>query len=69
MSAGVRTLFAVGARLGVTITTVEAMSNRELQGWVDYFNEVERASGADDDAVDLAQLSDAQKRAMFGGRR
>jgi hypothetical protein len=61
----VRILFALGARLHMSAASVEALSMREIAAWVDYFNQ--GAAGNDEDgAIDVATLSRAQLRAMFG---
>jgi hypothetical protein len=59
-------MFAIAERLHQTVTTVERMSAREVQGWVDYWRTP--AAAADDDALDLASLSPETLRSMFPGR-
>jgi hypothetical protein len=57
-------MFAIAERLHVTVTAVERMSAREVQGWVDYW----RPADPDDDALDLAALSPETLRSMFPGQ-
>jgi len=60
-------MFAIAERLHLTVTAVEAMSAREVQGWVDYWQQP-AAPAPDDDAIDLATLSPQALRSMFPGR-
>lgn len=57
-------MFAIAERLHQPVRVVEAMSAREVQGWVDHWRQVE----PDDDAIDIAALSPDQLRGMFPGR-
>jgi hypothetical protein len=60
-----RVLFALGERLHMSVVAVEAMSVREVLGWVEYFGAQAEAQRAPDDAVDMSKLSKTQLRAMF----
>lgn len=66
MSAEEQTVYALGARLGVTATTVEAMSHREVAGWLRFFG-WSGAASANDDALPLAQVPADTLRRMFPG--
>ena len=57
-------MFAIAERLHLSVTAVERMSAREVQGWVDFWH----PAPAPDDAIDLASLSREQLRGMFPGR-
>lgn len=59
-------MFAIAERLHLTVTTVERMSVREVQGWIDYWHTP--APQTDDDALDLATLSPQALRSIFPGR-
>lgn len=65
MSAERRVVFALGARLGMSAAAIEALSARELAGWLEFFNKQQRGAANDADAVPLEQLTRAQRRAMF----
>lgn len=67
MSAGVRLLFALGARLHMSAAAVEHLSAREVAGWVEFFQAEQ--SAAPPDAPDVHSLSRAELRAMFPGGR
>lgn len=56
-------MFSVAERLHLPVTTVERMSSREVQAWCAYFAPPDE----DDDALDLAELSPDERRAMFPG--
>ena len=58
-----RILFALGARLHKSAAEIERLSVREVVAWVEFFTPA--ASGANDDAVNVANLSRAELRAMF----
>jgi len=60
-------MFAIAERLHQPVSVVEAMSAREVQGWVDYWQQP-AAPADDDDAIDMATLSPKQLRSMFPGR-
>jgi hypothetical protein len=60
-------MFAIAERLHQPVSVVESMSAREVQGWVDYWQQP-AAAGDDDDAIDMATLSPKQLRSMFPGR-
>jgi len=59
-------MFTIAERLHQPVTVVESMSAREVQGWVDYWQQP--APAEDDDAIDMATLSPKQLRSMFPGR-
>lgn len=59
-------MFAIAERLHIPVTTVERMSAREVQAWVDYYQQP--APQPDDDALDLSTLSPQALRSMFPGR-
>lgn len=59
-------MFQIAERLHQPVTVIERMSRREVQGWMDYWQPP--AAGDDDDALDLASLSQQQLRSMFPGR-
>jgi hypothetical protein len=65
MSAEARTLFAIGARLGMSVASVERLSTRELVGWVEFFARTNGRDAANDGATELQTLSREQLRAMF----
>jgi hypothetical protein len=56
----------IAERLHQPLTVVESMSTREVQAWIDYWNGAATADD-DDDAVDMASLSQQQLRSMFPG--
>ena len=60
-------MFSIAERLHMDVTAVEAMSARQVQGWVDYWQAAKPQE--DDDAIDLATLSPAQLRTMFPGKK
>lgn len=60
-------MFTIAERLHQPLAVVEAMSAREVQAWVDYW-QAPAAVPVADDAIDMASLSKAQLRAMFPGR-
>jgi hypothetical protein len=62
-------MFQIAERLHQPITVIEAMSAREVQGWVDFWNAPAPAAPVEDDAIDLATLSPAQLRTMFPGKK
>lgn len=57
-------MFAIAARLHQPVRVVERMSAREVQGWVDYWQQ----PAADDDALELSTVPREHLRAMFPGR-
>jgi hypothetical protein len=61
-------MFSIAERLHMDVTAVEAMSARQVQGWVDYWQAAAPAAPAPDDAIDMATLSKAQLKTMFPGR-
>ena len=60
-----RILFELGARLHKSAAEIEQLSTRELVAWVAFFTPTTPGAGANDDAVDVANLSRSQLRAMF----
>jgi hypothetical protein len=60
-------MFQIAERLHQPVTVIERMSTREVQAWIDYWNEGQ-AGGEDDDAIDMASLSEQQLRSFFPGR-
>lgn len=62
MSAPVRLLFALGARLHMSAAAVEQLSAREVVGWVEFFS---TPAATDDGVPDIHTLSRAQLRTMF----
>ena len=63
-------MFQIADRLHQPVTVIERMSTREVQGWIDFWNEPQQAQAApDDDAIDMATLSPQALRSMFPGRR
>ena len=65
-------MFQIAERLHLDVTAVERMSTRQVQGWIDFWNEAQplaEAGVANDDALDMAALSKAQLRTLFPGRR
>ena len=61
-------MFQIAERLHQPVTVIERMSTREVQAWIDYWNEGQAGGDEDDDAVDMASLSQQQLRSMFPGR-
>lgn len=61
-------MFAIAERLHITVTTVERMSVREVQAWVDYWQPGKMENNDNDGAIDLATLSPQALRSMFPGR-
>ena len=59
-------MFAIAERLHQPISTVERMSAREVQGWVDYWAQGSQPAN-DADVVDMKTLSREQLRGMFPG--
>jgi hypothetical protein len=66
MSAARRALFFVAHQLGTSVAALEHLSNREVQGWFDYFA-AERGArpAANDDAIPLGSLTRDDLRRMF----
>lgn len=67
MSATTRMLFALGARLHMSVAAVERLSMRELVGWVDFFKAAASTATAepDDGIPDVRTMPRAQLRRMF----
>lgn len=65
-------LFFIAERLHMSVVAVERMSNREVQGWLTWWQPPRAQTPAaevappDDDAVELRTLSKAELRRMFG---
>ncbi len=57
-------MFAIAERLHQPISVVSGMSMREVQGWIEFWQEPAQP----DDAVELSTLSREELRAMFPGR-
>jgi hypothetical protein len=68
MSASEQIVFGIAARLGRFAHEVQALSAREVDAWVRYFQACEAARGPDADALDLRSLTPEQRRAIFPGR-
>lgn len=66
-AAHARLVFALAARLQVSAAGLEALSAREVGGWITHFNAQADADddGVDDGAIDLATLDRGTLRAMF----
>jgi hypothetical protein len=63
-----RNVFTLAARIGCTVTVLEAMSEREVSGWLAHFNSADQArvaAAANDGAIDIAALDRRALRAMF----
>jgi hypothetical protein len=63
-----RLVFSLAARLGRTAVELEALSAREVGGWIDHFRAVDAGSpgdGANDGAIDMATLDRGALRSMF----
>jgi hypothetical protein len=64
-------VFALAARLGRTAAEVEALSAREVRGWLAHFRRAAHAADqaargeADDGALDLRAVDRATLRAAF----
>jgi hypothetical protein len=54
-------MFAVAERLGCSVVNVEAMSHREIMGWIDY------ATPARERGQDMGKMSRDELRKAFGG--
>jgi hypothetical protein len=66
MSAHDELVFGLAARLGCFAHQVEALSAREVAGWLKHFRrEAAREAAAAEGAVDLAELTPEQRRALF----
>jgi hypothetical protein len=57
-------VFGLAQRLGCFAWQIEALSVREVDGWIAHFNR-QADDAHDDDALDMANLDRAQLRAMF----
>lgn len=64
-AAHARLVFALARRLGCTAAGLEALSAREVGGWIDHFNAEADASDADADALDPRTADPATLRAAF----
>lgn len=66
MSAARRAMFIVAHQLGMSVAALEGLSNREVQGWLEFFGQqIAARSAANDDAIPLASLSRDELRRMF----
>jgi hypothetical protein len=62
-------VFSLAARLGRTAAEVEALSTREVRGWLAHFrraaHDADEAGGFDADALDPRSVDRATLRAAF----
>jgi len=57
-------LFGIAAYIRCPVTVVEAMSHRQIAGWVEVLTEANEPE-QESDAIDYSMLSKADKRAAF----
>jgi hypothetical protein len=58
-------LFAIAARLHMSVTDIESMSHRQVKGWVETFTSESRQDSIPSDAIDYGVMSKAAKKAAF----
>jgi hypothetical protein len=62
-------LFTIAERLQMSVVDVEAMSARQVYGWLEFWKPASAPAAAepppDDDAIDPRKLTPAQRRRIF----